>query len=264
MTGEVMNANSWFPCYPSDLIGDTTHLNNHDFGAYWRLLCWYYCKGPPPNDDETLRQIMRVEKTEWIRTKGNVMAFFELNGDGSWHQKRADQIIVERDELSRIAREKSLKGVEARREKGLLPPKPQVEPVVEPKVEPGVLPKVVPKVVPQGTTSSRTQPQPQPHPQLQVQPQPQRVSGRFAPPTLEEVKLNGAKMGLPETECVKFHSYYESNGWRVGKNGMKSWRAAMIHWRETVRERGVPEKSKIAPERIRSMSDQIQRIGDSV
>lgn len=92
-----MNTDAWFPCYPSDLVGDTEHLSNHDFGAYWRLLCWYYCKGPPPDNDECLRSIMRVDLNNWPQTKSNVMAFFNINGDGKWHQKRADQIIFERD-----------------------------------------------------------------------------------------------------------------------------------------------------------------------
>ena len=54
---------------------------------------------------------------------------------------------------------------------------------------------------------------------------------RFAPPTLEAVKLQGAKIGLPDDQCIRFHAYYESNGWKVGKNSMKSWPAAMVNWR---------------------------------
>ena len=27
-----------------------------------------------------------------------------------------------------------------------------------------------------------------------------------------------------------FHSYYESNGWKVGKNPMKDWKAAVRSW----------------------------------
>lgn len=58
-----------------------------------------------------------------------------------------------------------------------------------------------------------------------------RGVGRGIPPALESVKLEAAKIGLPETEAVRFHAYYESNGWRVGKNPMRSWTAALINWR---------------------------------
>ncbi len=56
-------------------------------------------------------------------------------------------------------------------------------------------------------------------------------------PTIEEVKLHFAKIGLPETEAFKFHGYYESNGWRVGGNPMKSWVGAMTNWKGKYDER---------------------------
>lgn len=63
---------------------------------------------------------------------------------------------------------------------------------------------------------------------------------RFAPPSLEEVKLNGAKIGLPDNECQKFFHYHMSKGWRIGRNPMKSWTAAMLYWRTKWIESGSP------------------------
>lgn len=54
---------------------------------------------------------------------------------------------------------------------------------------------------------------------------------KYKIPTMEEIKLAVAKAGLPESEAEKFFNYYESNGWRVGKNPMKSWQAAMTGWK---------------------------------
>lgn len=54
---------------------------------------------------------------------------------------------------------------------------------------------------------------------------------RFAKPTRQAVKLQGIKNGLPETECEKFYDYYEANGWRVGKNPMRMWTAALANWK---------------------------------
>jgi len=39
---------------------------------------------------------------------------------------------------------------------------------------------------------------------------PRTPRGGFAPPSIEEVKLAAAKIGLPDTEAVKFHAHYES------------------------------------------------------
>ncbi|MDE2103532.1 MAG: hypothetical protein KGL39_40200 [Patescibacteria group bacterium] len=54
---------------------------------------------------------------------------------------------------------------------------------------------------------------------------------RFQKPSLDQVKLQCAKMGLSEIEAEKFFNYYESNGWRVGRNPMKSWVHALTNWK---------------------------------
>jgi hypothetical protein len=58
------------------------------------------------------------------------------------------------------------------------------------------------------------------------------------PPTSAELDLLGAKIGLPPTEVRKFESYYQSNGWRVGRNPMKSVAGAMAGWKTRWQERG--------------------------
>ena len=53
---------------------------------------------------------------------------------------------------------------------------------------------------------------------------------RFQKPTVEELTAEAIKIGLPLPEVDKFLNYYESNGWKVGKNPMKSWPATMKGW----------------------------------
>lgn len=65
---------------------------------------------------------------------------------------------------------------------------------------------------------------------------------KFTPPTAEEMVAHGKIIGLPEDECLSAHSYYESNGWRVGKNPMKNWRAAIANWKR--RNDGGRQKQK--------------------
>lgn len=60
---------------------------------------------------------------------------------------------------------------------------------------------------------------------------------KFTVPTTEELKLQAEKIGLPEREAEKFFLYYESNGWRVGKNKMKQWRSALTGWKLRWEER---------------------------
>jgi hypothetical protein len=56
-------------------------------------------------------------------------------------------------------------------------------------------------------------------------------ASRFTPPELATVKLQAAKIGLPELEADHFFNYYESNGWRVGRNPMRSWTHALSNWK---------------------------------
>jgi predicted phage replisome organizer len=51
----------------------------------------------------------------------------------------------------------------------------------------------------------------------------------FTPPTLEEVKAycNERNNGV---DAFKWHNHYTSNGWMVGKNKMKDWKAAVRTW----------------------------------
>jgi len=52
---------------------------------------------------------------------------------------------------------------------------------------------------------------------------------RFAPPTLDEVQAYCEERGN-NVDPDRFIDYYTSNGWRVGKNPMKDWKAAVRSW----------------------------------
>jgi len=61
-------------------------------------------------------------------------------------------------------------------------------------------------------------------------------TSRFQKPTLDQLNTEAALIGLSATEAEKFLNYYESNGWKVGKNPMKSWRAALRNWWSRAKE----------------------------
>ena len=61
-------------------------------------------------------------------------------------------------------------------------------------------------------------------------------------PTLEEID-NYIKEKDYEVDPEYFYSYYESNGWKVGKNKMKSWKATLSTWNkrtEAERKKNTP------------------------
>ena len=52
---------------------------------------------------------------------------------------------------------------------------------------------------------------------------------RFIPPTVDEVSLYCFERHN-HVNAQKFVDYYSSNGWKVGKNPMKDWKAAVRTW----------------------------------
>ena len=52
---------------------------------------------------------------------------------------------------------------------------------------------------------------------------------KFSPPSVDEVNMYCQEKGL-SIDAQRFVDYYESNGWMVGRNKMKDWRAAVRNW----------------------------------
>lgn len=51
----------------------------------------------------------------------------------------------------------------------------------------------------------------------------------FTPPTVEDVRAYCLER-KNQVDPERFHSYYSSNGWMVGKSKMKDWKAAVRTW----------------------------------
>lgn len=51
----------------------------------------------------------------------------------------------------------------------------------------------------------------------------------FTPPTLDDVRQFISEKQL-NVDAATFINHYESNGWMVGKNRMKNWKAAVQNW----------------------------------
>lgn len=56
-----------------------------------------------------------------------------------------------------------------------------------------------------------------------------KIIKRFQKPDFNELKDYIKERG-DIISAERFYNYYESNGWKVGKNKMKSWKAAVRNW----------------------------------
>ena len=70
---------------------------------------------------------------------------------------------------------------------------------------------------------------------------------RFFPPTVDEVKKYCQEQGY-SVDAERFVDHYESNGWMVGKNNMKDWKAAVRNWnRKEKPNNGKTESKQLWP-----------------
>ena len=87
-------------------------------------------------------------------------------------------------------------------------------------------------------------------------------ASRFRPPTLEEVKSYILEKGI-EIDAERFVAYYESNGWMVGRNKMKSWKSAIVTWQKNEGRYGQnttyqptrPQKNLLPSQRIETEAE---------
>lgn len=64
---------------------------------------------------------------------------------------------------------------------------------------------------------------------------------RFVKPTLEEIRAY-CKERKNNIDPERFKDYYDSNGWKVGRNPMKDWKATVRNW-----EKGNKKRSNAEP-----------------
>ena len=65
-------------------------------------------------------------------------------------------------------------------------------------------------------------------------------ASRFTPPTVEEVRAYCMERGN-NVDPERFVNHYTANGWKVGRNSMKDWKAAVRTWeREEKKESSNP------------------------
>ena len=72
-----------------------------------------------------------------------------------------------------------------------------------------------------------------------------KKSTAFHAPTLEEVKARCAEKGYT-LDPEAFMSYYNANGWKVGRNKMVSWESALAGWESREKQYRKPAKQNAA------------------
>lgn len=77
---------------------------------------------------------------------------------------------------------------------------------------------------------------------LEHKPPEPKAPKRFTPPTIQEVEAYCRERNT-NVNPARFFDYYTSNGWRVGKNPMKDWKAAIRTWENNDYDHGSYQNS---------------------
>jgi uncharacterized protein YdaU (DUF1376 family) len=193
----------WIPFYWGDYLADTAHLTQGEHGAYILLLARYFKDGKPLRafDDDLMIICRSKNRKECDNVRSVLRQFFVLQGKtdtepGFYHNLRADRELLKRREISTkrsLARQKTIDQ--------------QVSTSVDQKM----------------TSVTHT------HTHTHIKPNTKSYGNHFKIPSLGEVQAYCQKRAN-RVDPQQWFNHYTSNGWKVGKNAMKDWRAAVRTW----------------------------------
>ena len=180
-----------FLFYPGDYVSGTMGMTFEEKGAYMDLLMLQFNRG-----HMNTHMIQHTIGHLWEQVKCK----FIQDDEGLWYNVRLD-----------IEKEKRKTFTESRRN--------NIKPKNKPKEEPSY----------------------ETHMNSHMKPHMENVNENIN----KDININKSKCKFEEaleyfsirlgteqgkTEAQKFFNYYESNGWKVGKNPMKNWKAAANNW----------------------------------
>ena len=210
-------------------IGDwhlhTSHLTLVEEAVYFRLVNHYYNTEKPFIKSETQTLIRRLRLgDESVTVKAILDEFFVLNGENYVHA-RCEKEIKAFKKKAKVNKENGAKGGRPPVFKGIEdnPEKTQTVSSHNPDVTLNTNHKPL--------TNNQ---EPLLKDNVAIAPVGQKKSKRFTPPLPQVVANYMIERELSFNEAVKqsnsFVDFYESKGWMVGKNKMKSWQASARNW----------------------------------
>lgn len=186
----------------------TAHLSLEEEAVYFRLINHYY-DTEKPIPLATIPIIRRLRMVDYYETVQVVLSeFFELTDDG-WVHVRCEKDLKN---YRKTSKRNKLNGAMGGR------PSKHVASEVSQEKPSGL------------RLESQNNPNHKPLTTNQELITKDTGTKRFAPPSQEECINYFVSKSSNDIEACRFFNYYESNGWKVGKNKMKNWKASASGW----------------------------------
>lgn len=215
-----------FQLYARDWLEGTADMSNEEAGAYMRLLCHSWIRDGLPNDPEKLS---RMAGALPVPSLGQVLAKFRPQPDGKLRNQKQEFIRAETIAYRARQSEKGRKGAAAKHRHstgsstGSSTGTAQAVTEAQPEAGSASAPASAKVLSPSEIIGQQPE-------------QPERPERRlfFRKPSRELFLAYAETIKLPEVEAEKCYDYYESNGWKVGKNQMRDWQAAARNWKKNI------------------------------
>lgn len=220
--GAVADVPIYFRLFIDDYERDTRDLSLTEHGAYLQLMLWYYGKAEPFEacDDGRLYKRVGAHSQSERRAVDVVLSRFFSFESGFYKHKRIEK------ELSHF-RSRSAAAREAAKQKHN-----KINGSEHANAE--------------RTQSERSANQNQNHSiglpstslisELGQKVRKRTAPARFVKPSIEEVQAYITEHHYT-VDAARWYCHYESNGWKVGKNAMKSWQHAVQTWQSRENEK---------------------------
>jgi uncharacterized protein YdaU (DUF1376 family) len=200
-----------FQTYSADYYMDTNSWTVEEMGIYQRLLLTEWVNGGLPNDPTRLARIAGCGVKKFSAGWGTIQVKFHPNGNGLLINERLES---ERKKQLKYRELQSIKGKQSAKSRST---------TVEPKPQP------------EGNSSV-----------FSLQSSKKNIYiGKFKKPSLEEITAY-CQERKNQVNPQQFLDHYESNGWLVGKNKMKDWKAAVRTWEKNDFKQGGSKQDRPA------------------
>ena len=205
-----------------DYASHTSRLSIYEDIAYRRLLDLYYLTERPLNGclKDVAREIGMMDSLSDVEY---VLKKFFIEDGGMWRNNRCDLEIKAYQNKRESASKAGKASAKARQSKGSEQSSNDSETDVDENstdVQPNNNHKPI--------TNNQEQEQEQ---------KKKKATKKFVKPSVDEINTY-CRERKNSINAEQFFAHYESNGWKVGKNPMKNWKAAVITWEKRSQNNG--------------------------
>ena len=186
-----MSKDPAFLFYSSDFLTGTMFMDNEQVGKFIRLMCAQHQKGRLTEKDMLKICVTHDE---------DIFSKFAVDGAGLYYNERLEQEVEKRKAYSESRRNNRKK-----KEDMIDTSLSYVQHMENENENENIIDNVV------------------------IDKPIEEKPKRFVKPTIEQLEAYMEERGMNNI-ANRFYDHYEANGWKIGKNSMKDWKASVRTW----------------------------------